>query len=155
MSAIRVTLFTNGSTSAVPIELGSLTEPREHGLSGLAGDEHRQVQVVMRPNANDVAIYSRENRQESLSLNVVKLHSTIGDAFRWWLLHPRSCPIKVDVKFQQADAEEWLLGCGLQAVKRIDRPSGGLTTIFGYEFVGGAWGAGRLPIFAYSNPALA
>lgn len=155
MSAILVTLFTNGSTSASPIELGSLTDTREHGLTGLGGDETRQVQTVQRPGAVQVAVYERANRQEGLSLNVVKLHSSMANAFRWWLLHPRSCPIKVDVQFKQAGAEEWLLGCGLPTVKRVERPSGGVTTIFGYELIGGAWAANRSVSSIYTNPGLA
>lgn len=152
MSAILVTLFTSGSTSAVPVELGSLTEPRAHGLAGLGGDEERAVQVEQLFRATQVSVFARGNRQEKLALNVIRIHASVRAAFRWWLLHPRSCPIKVDVRFQQDDAEEWLIACGLASVRRVERPSGGLTTVFGYELVGGSWGANRTA--PYQNPNL-
>ncbi len=153
MSAIVVTLFENGSTSAVPVELGSLTDVREHGILGLGGDETRNVQIVQKPEATEVEVFDRSNRQESITLNVVKLHASLAEAFRWWLLHPRSCPIKVDAQFTQDGAEEWLVGCGIPRVSRVDRPSGGLTTIFAYELVGGAWAPTRAG--SYSDPGLA
>ena len=153
MSAILVTLFTSGVTSASPVQLGSLTEPRTHGLVGLSGDESRSVQVEQLFRAEQVSVFSRKNREEKLTLNVSRVHATMGASFLWWLLHPRSCPIKVDVRFQQAGEEVWLIGCGLASVRRVDRPSGGITTIFGYELVGGAWGSSRTTI--YTNPNLA
>lgn len=153
MSATVVSLFQSGSSSAVAVELGSLTDPREHGLVGLGGDEQRQVQTVLKPEATEVEVFSRGNRQETLTLNVAKLHASLADAFRWWLLHPRSCPIKVDAQFVQDGAEEWLLGVCIQRVQRVDRPSGGLTTIFGYELIGGAWAPARGG--SYDDPGLA
>jgi len=152
MSAIKVTLFTHGSNSATPVELGSLTEPREHGLVGLGGDETRSLQIEQLLRSKQVSVFNRENRAERMTLNVHRVHNGIGAALRWWLLHPRSCPIKVDVRFSQDGEEEWLVGCGLAAVRRVERPSGGVTTIFGYELVGGAWGSSRTVL--YSNPLL-
>lgn len=143
MSAIAVIVFEHGSTSAAPVELGSLTDPVEHGLSGLSGDETRDVQVVQLPRATQVSVFDRANRSESLTLNIHKQHATLGDAVRWWLLHPRSVPILVDVKFTQDGAEEWLNACGIRSVRRQERPGGGVTTIFSYELVGGAWGPAR------------
>ena len=143
MSAIAVTLFESGSTKAPPVELGSLTEPRIHGLAGLGGDEQRSVQVEQLFRSEQVVVFSRKNRQEKLTLSVVRVHSTIEAALTWWLLHPRSCYIKVDVRFQQGKADIYLNGCGLASVSRTDRPNGGLTTVFGYELVGGAWASKR------------
>lgn len=143
MSAIAVTLFESGDTSAAFVALGSLTEPRTHGLAGLSGDEERAVQVEQLFRGEEVVVFSRKNRQEKLTLNVIRIHSTIGAAMTWWLRHPRGCPIKVDVRFQQGGVEHWLNGCGLSSVRRVERPSGGLTTVFGYELVGGAWAAAR------------
>lgn len=143
MSAIAVKVFEHGSTSAAPVELGSLTDPVEHGLSGLAGDETREVQVVQLPRATQVSVFDRANRSEGITLNIHKEHASLGDALRWWLLHPRSVPILVDVSFTQDGAEVWLNAAGIRSVRRQDRPGGGVTTIFSYDLVGGAWGPTR------------
>lgn len=138
-SAVVVTLYAFSSTTVFPVELGSLTDPRVHGLTGLAGDEKRAVQVEELMRAKTVSVFERGNRTENITLNVTKLHPTLREAFIWWLTHPASVPIKVNAKFEQAGVQRFLRACAVQGIRRTERPGGGLTTIMTYELVGGVW----------------
>lgn len=139
MSAVEVKVYDALATNPQPVVLGSLADPREHGVLGLTGDEQRVVQQVQLPGAEAITVFGRGNRQESLTLRTVRIHSSLAAALKHWLRHPREVPVEVDVLFQQGGYACWLNGCAIQSVTRFDRPAGGLTTLFEYHLVGGVW----------------
>jgi len=139
VSAIEVRLYAPGSNT--PLLLGSITDPREHGIEGILGAETRTLDVHRFPRAETVKVFDRQNRAEALSIRVSRLHKDLADAFLYWLKHPRNVPIVADIEFTQDNAKAWLNGCGIQTVRRAQR--NGITTIFEYQIVGGAWGTAR------------
>lgn len=136
MSSIQVRLF-SGTDS--PVSIGSLANAREHSIEGLQGDESRSLEIVNLPRASAPSIFSRTTRTESVTLNVAKLHADVSAGLLYWLKHPAAVPLVCDVEFRQGNATAWLNGAGVQSVKRVDRPGGGVTTIFSYDIVGGTW----------------
>ena len=139
MSALEIRVFAPGSNT--PLLLGSTTDPREHGIEGITGDESREIDVHRFPRAETVVVFDRQNRAEALSIRVARLHADMPTAFLYWLKHPRTVPIVADVEFTQAGAKAWLNGCGIPSVRRLQR--NGITTIFEYQLVGGDWSNSR------------
>ena len=135
MSAIEVRLYAPGSNT--PLLLGSITDPREHGIEGILGDETRTLDVHRIPRAATVKVFDRQNRAEALTIRVSRLHRDLADAFLYWMKHPRTVPILTDIELTQDGAKAWLNGCGIQTVRRAQRI--GVTTIFEYQIVGGDW----------------
>jgi hypothetical protein len=135
MAAVEVRLHVSGVTT--PVLLGSLTDPREHGVEGVAGDESRQLEVVQLFRSARVTVLNRQNRQENLTIRVVRLHASLADSLLHWLKHPADVPILADVEFVQDNAHVWLNAAGIPAVRRSQRI--GLTTFFEYQLTGGSW----------------
>jgi len=135
VSAIEVRLFAPGGNT--PLPLGSLTDPREHGIEGITGDETRQLDVQQFPRSESVVVFDRQNSVQNLTIRVVRTHRDLADSFLYWLKHPSSVPNVADAELTQDGAKAWLNGCGIQSVRRTQRI--GITTIFEYQLVGGSW----------------
>lgn len=140
-AALIVSIY-SGVTA--PVILGNVASPRESGAEGLTGDEDRNIVVVPIPRALRPRIFKRSNRTEGMTVRCTKLHANLGTALKWWLTHPSSVPEKADISFAQDGSVVWLNACGLSKVRRHSRPSGGLTTVFEYQIVGGSWGTSRV-----------
>lgn len=141
-SAIQVRLFSGTTT---PMVLGSLATPLENGLLGFGGDEERTVEVVPLPRGNTPDVFPRGNATEGIQFRIQRLHPNLSVALLYWCKHPSTVSRElVDVEVRQASAVAWLNGSAVKSVRRTERQGGGLTTIFEYNFVGGAWASQRI-----------
>lgn len=113
-------------------------------ISGLAGVEDRQVQEVPRVRARNIEAYDRGNRVCRLNWQVSQEHSNEAAAALHFVGHPDQVPVAGTLTLTQQGptgaATRVFAGC-IKSVERVALI--GVTTVFGYQFVGGAPAANK------------
>jgi hypothetical protein len=137
MSSLAVTMFSSVANQA-PAALGDIADPRAHSvLQGITREQERTLQVFIPTRAAQPVIFDRDTRINRFAVQVQKLHATLGAALLYIGTHPDTVPATGNAKFEQDTSSVWLIGCGIDSVRLVQRI--GVTTVFEYSFVGGYW----------------